>query len=423
MISDLAAAEPVLRHELAHVRRYDDWANLIQHLVQVALFFHPAVLWIGKRLTLEREIACDDYVLQEGGGRRTYALLLANVAERIQLPAPVLAPGVSHSHSQLQERISMILNSRRNSSPNLAKATMASIVSLAVALAALSLYAAPRVVLAASSADGTPTLRNGSAVLSAPGAPAAPAAESADAANSSGATIVAADGPSAAAVGIDPGPKFKPEAPGTDPAAPGEMTPEPPEPPSVDFTPRVKRSHRVAKAGKAGKDPQPADLLDPAEDGDSSVDARLRKLEKMVKALMDQQNPKRPHSTFEFNEGANQNFNNDQEQRAKLKDQAKRAMRDRQARIEDEEGQGKGQVREVFEKQLDALRKARENLGRELEKMDRQIERLEQQQQRGERDGDQRRSDAARERMHTDVSVNPEVAVTPDVVISPEVVR
>jgi beta-lactamase regulating signal transducer with metallopeptidase domain len=33
------AVEPILRHELAHVRRYDDWSTLVQHFHQsVALF-------------------------------------------------------------------------------------------------------------------------------------------------------------------------------------------------------------------------------------------------------------------------------------------------------------------------------------------------------------------------------------------------
>src|SRR5579859_1236183 len=52
--------EQVIRHELAHVRRYDDWVNLFQHLAQAALFFHPAIWWVAKELSLEREIACDD---------------------------------------------------------------------------------------------------------------------------------------------------------------------------------------------------------------------------------------------------------------------------------------------------------------------------------------------------------------------------
>src|ERR1051326_4481708 len=50
-------AEQILRHELAHVRRGDDWANLLQHFILADFPFHPAVWWISKRLSLEREIA------------------------------------------------------------------------------------------------------------------------------------------------------------------------------------------------------------------------------------------------------------------------------------------------------------------------------------------------------------------------------
>ena len=50
--------EHVLRHELAHVNRRDDWSNLAQQTIQAALFFHPAIWWISSRLSLEREIAC-----------------------------------------------------------------------------------------------------------------------------------------------------------------------------------------------------------------------------------------------------------------------------------------------------------------------------------------------------------------------------
>src|SRR5262249_11085474 len=81
---DSPETEHILRHELEHVRRSDDWANLAQNFVQAAMFFHPAVWWISKRLSLEREIACDDQVLQHGAGPRAYALLLAELAGRLK---------------------------------------------------------------------------------------------------------------------------------------------------------------------------------------------------------------------------------------------------------------------------------------------------------------------------------------------------
>ncbi len=53
----------IVLHELAHLRRRDDWTNLAQKVVKALLFFHPGVWWIERRLSLDREMACDDAVL------------------------------------------------------------------------------------------------------------------------------------------------------------------------------------------------------------------------------------------------------------------------------------------------------------------------------------------------------------------------
>jgi len=44
----------ILLHEFAHLRRWDDWTNLIQKIVRALFFFHPAVWWIEKRISVER---------------------------------------------------------------------------------------------------------------------------------------------------------------------------------------------------------------------------------------------------------------------------------------------------------------------------------------------------------------------------------
>lgn len=72
----------ILLHELAHLRRWDDWTNLAQKLLKAIFFFHPAVWWIDSRLSLEREIACDDLVLQQTSSARHYAQSLVAVAEK-----------------------------------------------------------------------------------------------------------------------------------------------------------------------------------------------------------------------------------------------------------------------------------------------------------------------------------------------------
>jgi beta-lactamase regulating signal transducer with metallopeptidase domain len=72
----------ILLHEVAHLRRWDDWTNLAQHLVKAIFFFHPAVWWIEQKIALEREMACDDAVLAQTASPRAYAECLAHLAER-----------------------------------------------------------------------------------------------------------------------------------------------------------------------------------------------------------------------------------------------------------------------------------------------------------------------------------------------------
>ena len=380
--------EHVLGHELAHVRRYDDWANLMQHLIRAVLFFHPAVWWIARELSLQREIACDDHVLQHHVERRSYALSLASVASRIKQPTPLLAPGVLNNHSQLQQRINMILNTRRNSSAGLAKARLTSIISAAALVAAVAVGTGPRFVLAQ-----TPTPV--AAIATTPASDAAPVAVSAVSAAPVVPVIVAqADEPPPPAPAVAPGPKFKP---GPDDVTPAEVTP--PEPPTFPI-PRVARV-------KPSRGPQPEPDASP-ESG--SIEERLRHLEKMVKSLMAQQNPKHPKPYVYMKDGAEPSINIDEQAMEKMKqsaerqaaraaeqaeraaEQAKRATKDLQARI-DQEQQGKGEFREALQKQLESLRKAREELGQEMQKLERQIQKLERQQERGERTP-QRRSEA-----------------------------
>lgn len=74
--------QPILIHELAHLRRHDDWTNLLQKALRAILFFHPAVWWLDSRLSLEREMACDDAVLAATGNAHAYAGCLIGLLER-----------------------------------------------------------------------------------------------------------------------------------------------------------------------------------------------------------------------------------------------------------------------------------------------------------------------------------------------------
>jgi ankyrin repeat protein/beta-lactamase regulating signal transducer with metallopeptidase domain len=87
--------EAILAHELAHVRRYDYLANLLQTVVETILFYHPAVWWISRKLREERENCCDDMALEVMQDRLVYVSALAQLEEGRGLPFVLTASGGS----------------------------------------------------------------------------------------------------------------------------------------------------------------------------------------------------------------------------------------------------------------------------------------------------------------------------------------
>jgi beta-lactamase regulating signal transducer with metallopeptidase domain/Leucine-rich repeat (LRR) protein len=55
--------EPVLAHELVHVRRGDTAASVLQTAAQVTWWFHPLVWWANREVRRQRERACDEEVV------------------------------------------------------------------------------------------------------------------------------------------------------------------------------------------------------------------------------------------------------------------------------------------------------------------------------------------------------------------------
>jgi hypothetical protein len=107
--------EQILMHELAHLERMDPWMRFLQRLVEALLFFQPVALWCGRRLDLEREIACDDRVIALSANCRSYAKLLTFIAELAYSNDSIeFATGVIQTKSQLTRRIEMMLNRNRN---------------------------------------------------------------------------------------------------------------------------------------------------------------------------------------------------------------------------------------------------------------------------------------------------------------------
>ena len=71
----------IVLHEMEHLRRHDDWFNLLQQITLVLFPLNPALFWLNRRLSTERELACDDGVLRSTRARKAYAACLARVAE------------------------------------------------------------------------------------------------------------------------------------------------------------------------------------------------------------------------------------------------------------------------------------------------------------------------------------------------------
>ena len=119
VMQELSADElkQILLHELAHLRRWDDWTNLAQKVVKALFFFHPAVWWIEKRVSLEREMACDDAVIAETASPRAYAECLTHLAERTLVQRSMaLAQAALGRMRQTSLRVAQILDVNRPTS-------------------------------------------------------------------------------------------------------------------------------------------------------------------------------------------------------------------------------------------------------------------------------------------------------------------
>jgi CubicO group peptidase (beta-lactamase class C family) len=137
--------QQVTAHELAHAQRRDDWLALGQRIVLTFLFFNPAIRWICARLSLEREMACDEWAVQRVPGTPTdYAGTLLRVAECAARSPHRNAMATAFSGSCLGRRISWLISGDFVAARGPARKRVA-IVAVAFALAVFAIGAAPAV--------------------------------------------------------------------------------------------------------------------------------------------------------------------------------------------------------------------------------------------------------------------------------------
>ncbi|MBN2180404.1 MAG: HEAT repeat domain-containing protein, partial [Sedimentisphaerales bacterium] len=73
--------EAILAHELAHIKRFDYLINMLQTVVEILGFYHPAVWWVSHKIREERENCCDDLAVTITGDRVRYAKALTLMEE------------------------------------------------------------------------------------------------------------------------------------------------------------------------------------------------------------------------------------------------------------------------------------------------------------------------------------------------------
>lgn len=136
----------ILLHEFAHLRRWDDWSNLAQKIVRAIFVFHPAVWFIDNRLSIEREMACDDIVVSETGNPRGYAKCLISLLEKsFAGRGMALAQAAVHRAQEASLRLAQILDVGRASSKNIWKPALAGVIAISAASLAIAIHA-PRLV-------------------------------------------------------------------------------------------------------------------------------------------------------------------------------------------------------------------------------------------------------------------------------------
>lgn len=109
-------------HETAHLARHDDFALIVQRVIEALFALHPVVRWIGRKIDLEREIACDDFVVAATGRARPYAQCLTRVVELAGgSRESLIAAAATEEPSHLARRVEMLLDKKRNTGTRLLK--------------------------------------------------------------------------------------------------------------------------------------------------------------------------------------------------------------------------------------------------------------------------------------------------------------
>ncbi len=142
----LGEFEHVIQHEAEHIRRRDDWTNLLQKFSLVLFPLNPALVWMERRLCREREMACDEGVVRRTQAPRAYAGCLTSLAERsLNRRAEALSLGAFQRRPELVRRVHSILWRKRALHPVAARALVGA-VACSLLAASVELARCPQMI-------------------------------------------------------------------------------------------------------------------------------------------------------------------------------------------------------------------------------------------------------------------------------------
>jgi beta-lactamase regulating signal transducer with metallopeptidase domain len=151
LIDRLAAADlhRIGLHEAVHLARRDDCAILAERLLIAVFPWHLAAHWIVRQIDAEREIACDDRVVERTCCARDYAECLMRVIELCGAVRGPLVAGMAGHRTRLSRRVELLIGSRRHPRPGLLRAPVLTFA--AGLLAVLLLFGRAPLLIALSS--------------------------------------------------------------------------------------------------------------------------------------------------------------------------------------------------------------------------------------------------------------------------------
>ena len=142
----------VLIHEWAHVQRRDDVVNVLQVVVRMVAGWHPALWSIDRRLSLEREIACDEVTVAITGSPKSYAECLLKLSTRRGTPPPMQTAPAVFTPSGLRARVVKIVSPQ----PCIARRWSATLAALTIVVLCLASVAVGGLTLVEATAFAQP---------------------------------------------------------------------------------------------------------------------------------------------------------------------------------------------------------------------------------------------------------------------------